>query len=279
MRIGPTLRPLFFSLIFVVSKSYAFEFETNPEAQKIRQSQNFSLTTSASIGSNLVENSSADYSLYTDVALDPFISLDNGLTLLAHLSLAKDLRGEREEQLNDGYLGFSKGLYRQDAVSFSLLGLAFLPYSKESRENQYLDGGLMIAPTMAIDFSNYGAPGLRVSLRPSYRHNFHRYTTSKTGNSNLRQTYGLNLTLTYQLTGSIILISRNNYNRSITYRSNTRDAYRLEQAISYQFHPRASVTFGHLNGGSPLAPNGTDTEVKVFDNRSSQVYSSLSYTF
>lgn len=260
------------------TKSYAFEFETNPEAQKIRQVQNLSITTSASLSSNLYKTSSSDYILNSDVAVDPVLTLENGVILLGHLSLFKDLRGERKQYFNDAYFGATKTLYRYSAYSVSLLGLGFVPLSEESRKNQHLQTSFMIAPTFGVDMGPFGAPGLRFTIRPSYRQNFHRYKSAMSGNSNNKNTIGLNLTATYQYS-SWTFISRNNYNKSQTYRGNTRDTYRFEQAVSYLFHPRASFTFGHVNGGNPLAPNGIDTDVRVFNARTSQLYTSVSYTF
>jgi hypothetical protein len=42
---------------------------------------------------------------------------------------------------------------------------------------------------------------------------------------------------------------------------------------------KTRIEIGHANGGNPLAPNGTQTDIKLFNARSSQVYAALSYTF
>jgi hypothetical protein len=266
------------SLSTLISSAYALDFETNPETQEIRKRQAMANTVSASMSSNLYNKSSADYKLDSDLAIDSSLNIEHGPTLLGHISLYKDLRGERKQQLNDAYIGATMSVWSAPGHSVSLLGLGFIPLSENSRKNQYLDTGIMIAPTYALNLTQWGVEGLRISLRPSFRQNFHRYKTAMDGSSNTKNTVGVNLTLAYQLQ-AWTLISRNTYNKSQTYRGNTRDAYRLEQAVSYQFHPRSSVTVGHLNGGNPLAPNGVDTDIRVFNRRESQVYTSISYTF
>jgi hypothetical protein len=263
-----------------IQRTYAFELEANPESKKLRMSQQLSTTVQASLSSNLYKNSSPDQSLNTSFSIDPSFNWDQlGVTLIGHLSLNKDLKGERRQRLNDAYIGSTGGLYFAQHWSLSLLGLAFLPLSEDSKDNRNLTTGIYIAPILSLDGSSMDLPHLRLSLRPSFRQNFHQFETALSGDSNNKSTIGFNLTLSYQVLPSILLISRNNYNKSNTYRGNTRDQYVFEQIISWQFHPRASMSVGHVLGGTPLAPNGVDTDIRFFNRNDSQLYSSIGYTF
>lgn len=264
--------------ILLISSAYALDLENSPEAE-IRKSQPLAVTTSASISSNLYKNSSSDYSLNSDLALDPSLTLEDGTTLIGHLSLYKDLRGERKEELNDAYIGGIKTIFRHGPTSISFLGLGFIPLSERSYKDQKLQTGIMLAPTFNLSLEELMLPGLRVSLRPSYRQNFHKFKTSLSGNSNFERTLSTSLTLSYYATDALLLTSRNTYSRSFTYNGNETDSYRFEQSLTYLFTARASLTFGHLNGGNPLAANGIDTEVQFLNRRSSTVYTSVSYTF
>jgi hypothetical protein len=265
---------------FLILRTYAFELEANPESQKLRRTQIVSTTIQGALSSNLYKNSSPDQSLNSSFSLDTSINLEDlGLTALAHLSLNKDLKGERKQRLNDAYVGSTGGLYFGDHWSISMIGLLFIPLSEDSKDNRQLTTGLYVAPVLTLDGASMDLPALRMSVRPSYRHNFHRFETALSGDSNNKSTMGLNLTLTYRILPTVTFVSRNNYNRSRTYRKNSRDQYVLEQILSWQFHTRASVSFGHVSGGTPLAANGVDTDIKFFNRNNSQIYSSIGYTF
>lgn len=260
--------------------AYAFELEASPESQRLRISQRISTTAQASLSSNLYKNSSPDQSLNTSFSLDSsFNWQDLGVTLLGHLSLNKDLKGERRQRFNDAYLGSTGGLYFGDHWSLTFLGLGFIPLSEDSKDNRQLTTGIYLAPILTLEGGAMQLPNLRLSLRPSYRQNFHQFETALSGDSNNQRTIGLNLTLTYEVLPNFLLISRNNYNRSTTYRGNTRDQYVLEQIISWQFHTRAFMSLGHVLGGTPLAANGVDTDIRFFNRNDSQLYTSLGYTF
>lgn len=264
------------ALSSLISMAYSNDLET---LQRQTQNSNRSVTLSASVGSNLYDSSTADHSLVSDFSVDPAIVLENGTVLIANLSLSKDLKGERKQAFNDSYLGFSKTLFVKDAYFISLLGLGFLPISDYSRQDAHLHTSLMLAPTFGINFTHWGLTGLRASLRPAIRNNFHRYETSKSGNSNYERNLSALFLLSYSLTDKILFTSRSTYSRNFSYLGSTVDGFQLGQSLMYQFLPTSTVEVGHSNGGSVLAPNGTDTDIELFNSRQSQVYFAVSHTF
>lgn len=262
------------SLVF--SKVYATDLETLKNTMGNSQR---SVTVSASLSSNLNEVSTAEHSFDSDFSIAPSVALPGGTVLLSNLSFRKSLEGERKEYFNDIYVGATKTFYKNGPYSVSYLGLGFIPLSKTSQEDTYLNAGLMLAPTLNINFRSFGIKGLRIGLRPSLRVNSHRYKISKSGRSNSQFTSSALLSIYYYFTDKLYLSSRNSYVKSFTYRGNTIDRYQFSQTLTYMAVQNTRVEVGHANGGNPLAPNGTQTDIKLFDARSSQVYVALSYTF
>lgn len=260
----------------VISMGYATDLETLKNTMGNSQR---SVTLSASIGSDLNKVSTAEHSFDSDFSIDPSIVLSDGTVLIANLSFSKSLEGERKEYFNDVYAGATKTFYQNGPYSLSYLGLAFIPLSKTSQEDSYLNGGLMLAPTLNINFAKFGLDGFRASFRPSLRVNSHRFKTSKSGESNSQFVTSALVSFYYHFTDKLYISARNSYVKSFTYRGNTKDQYQFSQAISYRAFKNTRVELGHANGGNPLAPNGTETDIKLFDARSSQVYAALSYTF
>ena len=69
------------------------------------------------------------------------------------------------------------------------------------------------------------------------------------------------------------------YARSLTYLGNEKDSYSFSSAFGYSPTPNSSIEVGHANGGSPLATNGKDIEIEVFNSRDSSVYMSFGYQY
>lgn len=232
----------------------------------------YSANFSAGINSNLLKSSTTDHTLDSDfnlsVSLKP--APDNAFTL--SLGAVKDLKNEREFFWSDGSLSFSQRLYRTPDYSVSGLLLAVLPMSKDSRENQGLRTGILLAPTITSGFTT---ESFVASFRPSVRYNIHRYRTSRVGGSNTEYALSARLTVSYSFTDLISASAVNTYTRNTTYYGNTKDAYSFIQSIDYQATPELALSIGHANGGSALAPNGVDTEINIYDDISSTVFFAL----
>jgi len=61
-----------------------------------------------------------------------------------------------------------------------------------------------------------------------------------------------------------------------TYRGNQSDSFDMYQELSFPVTKKLTVAVGHDNTGDVLKPNGTDSNVELFNPRSSTIYTYLS---
>lgn len=232
----------------------------------------YSASLSAGINSNLLKTDTPDHTLDSDFNASVSLKPDAESAVTLSLGGVKNLKGERKFYWNDGSLSYSRRLYKDELYSLSGLMLAVIPMSDDSRDNQGLRTGLLVAPTLTSGFTT---ESFVASFRPSVRYNFHRYRTSRLGGSNTEYALSARLTLSYSFTDSISVSAVNTYTRNTTYYGNTKDAYAFIQSIDYQATPELSLSLGHANGGSVLAPNGTETDIDLYDDISSTVFFAL----
>lgn len=271
---------LFIVTLTMISMAPAFSASAKKSVKKTpKKTKNWSVSLGASINTSLHKNTDLDKRLSSDFSLSPSYRFSNGLRMGTSLSGSKDLLNEREWNWNNSYLSFSKGLTTFNKIKLSGLALVHIPLSEYSRDYQKLITGLMVAPIFSYNFANVGIDRLSMSYRPSFTKYFHEFTTSLLGGSNteynLSQRLGLNFTISdaayFGLTGT--------YSRSYTYQGNERDSYSFVSSLGYSPTPKSSVEIGHSNGGSPLATNGRDIEIEVFNNRESTVFMAFGYQF
>jgi hypothetical protein len=204
-----------------------------------------------------------------------------GISYFGSLSFNKDYRGERELGLNDLALGLSTsiGTAYDKKVLFKIRLSSTIPLSEYSREWSKLYTALTVAPSAIMKLDALGVPGVTVvySLRASLF--FHQYKASYTGRANNQYAVGNSLAVSYSPMDKLSLGVNGSYGRNFTYDGVSRDGVQVGENISYSVTDSTSVTVGHANGGSPLATNGREIEINIYDRESSTVYGEISYGF
>lgn len=201
------------------------------------------------------------------------------IRLIGSLSLAKDLRGDREQDFNDGALTAMKNVYQFNKhLSLNAAASLFVPISETSRISQSLDYAVQFAPSL---FYNAGhlVKGLSLIYQPAIRFNFHEFTTQTDGTSNSKYRLRNRLLVNYSLTDTLFLSLDNSYSRFWRYSGQTTDIFSFDQSITYLFTQNLMFSIGHSIGGSALALNGRDSNVRFFDTDESTYYLSLSYQY
>lgn len=197
-----------------------------------------------------------------------------GTKFYVNTSVTKALTGQRDLSMNNVYLGAARTLYKFDE-QWTLSGgmKVTIPTSEASKDYQRQITGVNVAPK--ISWKN---GGLNLSYAPSATVNFHEYETSLTGASNYQYVLSNSLSAVYQFESGLYLYGQALYSRLFTYERNTKDSYRFMQMVGYPVG-QFDLALGHMLGGSPLATNGIETEVRFFDSRDSTVFGMLTVSF
>jgi hypothetical protein len=239
----------------------------------------WSVSLGASLNTSLHKNSDLDKQLNSDFSIGANYKFKNGIKLGTSLSGTKDLLNEREWTWNNSYLSIAKSLVNLSGLKISGIALVHIPLSDYSKNYQKLRTGIMIAPSFSYNLSSIGLERMSLSYRPALTRYFHKYTTSLTGGSNTQYSLSNRLGMSLTITDAAYFALNGSYAKSYTYLGNEKDSYSFSSALGYSPTPKSSVEIGHVNGGSPLATNGKDIEIEVFNNRDSSVYMSFGYQY
>jgi hypothetical protein len=201
-------------------------------------------------------------------------------SLATRTALSQDLRDS--ESLEDGFsdLLFIAGKKPSELNDWLMGNQSFTvvaPVSEYSTRVQNSQGSLQAGYTFSL------APkvlikGASLSLNLNASRNFHQFETDKTG-AILNQ-YGLReiLSASYSIqkwTLSTDFIFRHGWN----YEGSVGQSFEHSQEAAYAVSPMWTVTLGHTNSGSWLAPNGQDSNFKLINENDSEIYVSTSVVF
>lgn len=224
--------------------------------------------------SSLNKTDSIDYSSSADFeATLSALFKETKFSLTA--SATKELTNQRELNLNNASLAAARSLYKfNDQWSSAASVKVTIPLSEAAKDYQRQITGVSLTPSLKwkSDF------GLSLGYAPNAQVNFHKYKNSVTGSSNYQYVLGNSLSATYLTSAGLYAYASAGYSRLTTYRGNSKDSYKFLQLIGYPVG-KYDFAIGHVIGGSPLAANGIETDVRLFDSRSSTVFGMLTVSF
>ena len=200
-----------------------------------------------------------------------------------YLWAIKDFGGKREEQLQDGYLGLGRSLWKTGGLTLSGSLRTYLPLNRIHRENKSFQSRVRVATALVYDFKAIGIPGLEVAWVPSFSRNFYRYNTSTKLTVNTEATATNLVQVVYTSVPGIPGLSLKGYfynrHRWSTLGHRKPDVFLSEQEIVFALAKDSSVSVGHTNGGNTFYYDGTDIDIDFFDRYASSVYASWAYAF
>ncbi|MFX3675853.1 MAG: hypothetical protein ACN6I6_02360 [bacterium] len=241
---------------------------------EIKESAKFSGSATTYINSGLQKFDSVQSSQSADFALALRLATEN-ISFGLNSSMSKGLTGERDFTFNNVALSAAKSLWKSEKdLSVSGKLSLTLPFSERSKDYQKLITG--VATSVPVVYK--ATDSITLAYIPTVGVNFHRAEVALNGSSNYQYTVTNTLNADFALSDRFTFSALGQYSRLITYRGNTRDAYKFEQSLSYDFSPY-TVAIGHSMGGTPLAANGIETEVKLFDSNQSTVYGQFGISF
>jgi len=229
---------------------------------------------SATHSSGLQKVDAIDYSSSADLEAS-FAATYAGTKYSISASTTKELTNQRELHLNNAYLGAARSLYKfNDELSLSGSTKITIPLSEAAKDYQRLKTGISLTPTLSYK----PVAGLSISYSPSAQMNFHEYKISLTGASNYQYVAGNTLAASYSFSSGVYVYANASYSRLFSYDGNTKDSYRFTQLIGLPLG-QYEISAGHVMGGSPLAANGVETDVRFFDSRDSTIFAVLTVGF
>ena len=203
--------------------------------------------------------------------------LNKKSSITLSLPFIKSFTGNKEFNYLDGSLGLSYSFFKnKDGYSLKThLGIG-LPYSKNSRERNYLQTKITFSPTLTYKLKNM--PELSLSVKPGLTKNFHRSNTNIDGLSNNSSIWSISSGGTYQIKNKGSFSLKGSFLKLITYGGFEKDRYTFESSYSLPLKKSLIGQLALSNGGEVTDYNG-DLNVKIFEVEKALVSLSLNYNF
>lgn len=270
------------SILLILLASSGSMAETSTSAKKVKAvksgaktSKTWSIGLANTISTNLYKWDSVNHSASNITSLSLKNKIGDG-RLSVSTSLNKPLTdGERKEKVGDFGVSYSHKSYSLNTFTSLRPSLKVaLPFSESSK-----DADLRFATTASAvvswDMTQLGLSKFSLAYIPLVKKNFHEYTAGLYG-VNREWTVGNILSLGYGVTNWMSLALEGGYLRNYTYGGTESDVWTFDAATSFVLPKKFGLSIGYSIGGTPLAPNGRDTEIDLFDTEKASVYATLS---
>jgi hypothetical protein len=277
-RFGQINTALLLSLLVAPGSAPAAE-QAGQSVAQARKPSPFRVGVTIDATSNLLEPGDVEHTADTKLWLAPSYKISDPVSVSGLFIVQKDLTGLKETHLIKSSLtARHKGTRLNPYLTLSPAVTVALPLTHNAVARESLITSVAVAPRIGFDLTPAGLDTINGFFDLSLSRGFHRYETQTTGRSNTqwRLTPWLVVNVGF-LTDFTLQLSAVRAT-SWTYAGNSRGAFDLNEELSYAITSDVSVAIGHNNSGDVLAANGTDSNIGIYDERSSTVYTALSFS-
>ena len=243
------------------------------------------ITTTLSASSTLHSPESADRASESSLALVPSYAISEDYRLNAQIVFSRQLENEMKSSVSDAVVGINRSsLPINRFLRLSPRLAATIAVNEYSREHDSLRFALHFKPTFKFDLSRIAGADVGMS-RIVFNHqfsvtrNFHSYSTSRTGSSNISYSTSYTGTLGYRFPQGLTLAG--SFTRAIgwSYEGHPKNNFELAQELSYSLSEHVELALGHSNAGAAFKENGRDSNIAFHDVSDSTVFGSVSLSY
>ena len=253
-----------------------------PALADSQNTSNLHLKMNISRSTNLIDFNDGSRSDGMDYELSPSLKIPWG-TVSTSVTYSQDLRNQYSTTASDFgdmpvAFTFAPTDLKWTTISARLIYtlLAIVPVSKKSVKKDELKTAL--GGRVALALTDPSGQGFSYGASLGLNQNFHTYEEDINGAvlSKYTSTQSLSCGYTYELWSlSLDAINRTRW----TYQNNVKSTFELAEELAYSLNPNIGLALGHTNGGSPLKPNGSDSNIELINENTSMIYGSLTLVY
>lgn len=250
-------------------------FSQTLEEQRLQSRQKLNYLNDITVDTNpqpldSIDNSSGmTYTL--GIKYSPVSVKRSNIWLLARMS--KRFNGEEIFGLLDTIVRFEKSIDPLWGWSPRLRVDITLPTNEYVHEQSSFVG----AGSFQLRLGRSVTPRLYLMWLNTLRWNLHQYRVSEVGSVNIQNTLSSFGVLNYSLTEKIQVGTEFGWTWARTYESNIRNNYLLGGYASYVITPEWSATLGMSTQASPMTADGQSSNIKIFNERFTTTYLSVTH--
>lgn len=206
-----------------------------------------------------------------DFSVSPSISY-NGYNANVFVTYAQDLVDSKNSPgfFDPAFSLSRKGWKLSELLTLSPSGSLILPMSDNSKNNVGLMYNVGGALSLSLNSKYMGLDSWKFSMSLGYNRNFTNFDTNAGGTPNtahrIRQRYNVG----YSFTDSLSLSTRFQFDSNYSTQNVVRNSFMHYQSLGYDINENVGVSFTHTNSGSLLKPETYESNLKFFDDASSE---------
>lgn len=225
-------------------------------------------------GTNLNQQNDVDKKEGLSLSLKPSYKINDSFTVLSEVVFNQDLTGPKNSSLDNTVLGGSYKKKINDRISWKSALFGILPTDENLRKNTSFQGAAK--GFTGLEFPN-AFLGTNVSYSLSYTRNFHGYSQTNTGSFNIRESVTNSLSLDVPFLQKYAFFTSFGYQTAWNYADTQYYKFLAAAGFGYQTTKTISLSLATVNEGNALKPNGTDSNIELFNDRSSLVILGMTY--
>lgn len=242
------------------------------EAQN-KDEKNFHIVLGIQTNSSVAKDELSDRESSTELLIGPSYSINKRYSLAAKAVVIQEQAGPKNTAISDTTLALNAvgpSIGTSVTTRGSLAGI--IPTNEDSVQLARLKGGVSLSTGL-----NWEAGQFLTKYTVSLRRNFHEFTQNAQGSPNIEYTLTQVLSEEYSFNDILSLSVEGVYRNGWTYSRSPRQTYEFSASVNANVNKQWSVSLGFGNDGAVFKPNGVDSNIRAWDDRSSTVFAGLTF--
>lgn len=200
-----------------------------------------------------------------EMALTPGYKINETFTLSGAFSMIQmSTEDKKPTASNTQVLLAMKGWELTPSIKTVHSATLVLPTSQVSRETDKLQAAFGVTSGMKMTLH----PKFETTYRLGLSRNIHEYNINANGSANVEYRLSNSLNIKLILTEKLNLVATGVYRIGRTYEGFERTDFQFDGDINYDVFESLSINVGTSNSGPALKANGVDSNISVYDEKS-----------
>lgn len=201
--------------------------------------------------------------------------IDGKSNLWGFAQFSKRFNGEERFDMLDSVLRYERTLGSlYDFSNRTRLSL-ILPTNEFNHELTSFVGALSAQMRSGKSLNNK----FYLNLINTLRWNFHNYRVSEQASPNIQALFSSSASISYTPLEKLTLSGSLGWRFAKSYKNIVTDRYSFDLSASYSLPKKLTLTLGAGTQGSPYTANGQSSNIRIFDERNTSYYISLSHFY
>jgi hypothetical protein len=245
----------------------------------IEKERKFSLALELGTESNLRDTSDTQYKATSSITITPSYKILPKATLSAIVGVEQKLYADTETAIINTTVSLSRDpIELKNGRSVNLAAFGLLPTNESDRNDATLQGGTGLAAGITQNF-NLAKKAATLNYTLSALKNYHEYERSNILDSNISHRARHIITYNQEITKAISLKVLSHYQTGWTYQNVLKTSFLISEELILALNRSASIYIGHSNNATALQANGVDSNIQIYDDRTSTFSAGMTLTY